>query len=106
MKSIEKLILISIFLILFSMQAFSLSIANEDNSVVNIVRFDQMLFSLNSDNFDDKWKRWNNNLDNYIEVKDYKLAKKTDYWDETLYCLITDNHQIPIGEYTFWDWED
>ena len=47
-----------------------------------------------------------NNLDNYIEVKDYKLAKKTDYWDETLYCLITDNHQIPIGEYTFWDWED
>ena len=63
MKSIEKLILISIFLILFSMQAFSLSIANEDNSVVNIVRFDQMLFSLNSDNFDDKWKRWNNNLD-------------------------------------------
>jgi hypothetical protein len=47
-----------------------------------------------------------NNLDNYIEVKDYKLSKKTDYWDETLYCLITDNHQIPIGEYTFWDWED
>ena len=47
-----------------------------------------------------------NNLDNYIEVKDFKLSKKTDYWDETLYCLITDNHQIPIGEYTFWDWED
>ena len=47
-----------------------------------------------------------NDLDNYVEVKDYKLSKKTDYWDETLYCLITDNHQIPIGEYTFWDWED
>ena len=47
-----------------------------------------------------------NSLDNYVEVKDYKLSEKTDYWDETLYCLITDNHQIPIGEYTFWDWED
>ncbi len=47
-----------------------------------------------------------NNLDNYIDVKDYKHAKKTDKWDEILYCLITDNHQIPIGEYTFWDWED
>jgi hypothetical protein len=45
-------------------------------------------------------------LDNYIEVKDFKDAKKTDYWDQTLYCLITDNHKIPIGEYTFWDWED
>ena len=46
------------------------------------------------------------NLDNYIEVKDFKGAKKTDYWDPILYCLITDKHQIPIGEYTFWDWED
>jgi hypothetical protein len=45
-------------------------------------------------------------LENYIDVKDFKLSKKTDYWDETLYCLITDNHQIPIGEFTFWDWED
>jgi len=51
-------------------------------------------------------KNKTNNLDNYIEVKDYKLSKKTDFWDKTLYCLITDNHQIPIGEYTFWDWED
>jgi len=46
------------------------------------------------------------NIDNYIEVKDFKEAKKTNYWDQTLYCLITDNHTIPIGEYTFWDWED
>ena len=45
-------------------------------------------------------------LENYIEVKDFNDAKKTDYWDDTLYCLITDNHQIPIGEFTFWDWED
>jgi len=45
-------------------------------------------------------------LNNYIDVKDFKAAKKTDYWDQTLYCLITDNHKIPIGEYTFWDWED
>ena len=35
-------------------------------------------------------------LENYIQVKDFDNAKKTDYWDDTLYCLITDNHQIPI----------
>ena len=45
-------------------------------------------------------------LDNYIDVKDFDKSIKTEYWDETLYCLITENHQIPIGEYTFWDWED
>ena len=46
------------------------------------------------------------NLDNYIEVQKYKKAIKTDDFDEVLSCLITDNHLIPIGEYTFWDWED
>lgn len=45
-------------------------------------------------------------LDNYIEIKDHPHAKKTNVFDKTLYCLITSNHQIPIGEYTFWDWED
>jgi hypothetical protein len=45
-------------------------------------------------------------LNNYIEVKDYEGAEKTEKWDKELYCLITSNHQIPIGEYTFWDWED
>jgi hypothetical protein len=47
-----------------------------------------------------------NKLDNYIEVKDYENAEISKEWDEELYCLITENHQIPIGEYTFWDWED
>jgi len=47
-----------------------------------------------------------NILDNYVEVKDFEKAKKTGAYDNVLYCLITDNHQIPIGEYTFWDWED
>ena len=54
----------------------------------------------NTDNTD------NSLLDNYIPVKDYKDAIKTGAFDNVLYCLITDNHQIPIGEYTFWDWED
>jgi len=47
-----------------------------------------------------------NKLDSYIEVKDYENAEISNEWDEVLYCLITENHQIPIGEYTFWDWED
>lgn len=46
------------------------------------------------------------NLDNYIDVQDYKKAIKTDEIDEALSCLVTDDHTIPIGEYTFWDWED
>jgi hypothetical protein len=47
-----------------------------------------------------------NKLDNYIDVKDYENAEISNEWDEVLYCLITENHQIPVGEYTFWDWED
>ena len=45
-------------------------------------------------------------LDNYINVQDYKKSIETGEFDEVLSCLITDDHTIPIGEYTFWDWED
>jgi len=45
-------------------------------------------------------------LENYIEVKDHVDAKKTNYYSDKMSCLITSNHNIPIGEYTFWDWED
>ena len=45
-------------------------------------------------------------LDNYIDVKDHPESVKTNLFDKVLYCLITSDHQIPIGEYTFWDWED
>ena len=44
--------------------------------------------------------------DGFIPVETYNRATKTDIKPEILYCLITENHQIPIGEYTFWDWED
>ena len=47
-----------------------------------------------------------NKLSNYIEVKDHVKAEKTNYYTDELSCLITSNHNIPIGEYTFWDWED
>lgn len=47
-----------------------------------------------------------NLLKNYIDVKDYEKSEKTDIYDNELACLITGNHQIPIGEYIFWDWED
>ena len=39
-------------------------------------------------------------------VSEVSYARKTDIYDEELSCLITSNHRIPIGEYTFWDWED
>jgi hypothetical protein len=50
---------------------------------------------------DDKGK-----LKNYIKVKNYKPAIKTTEYDDVLHCLVTTNHNIPVGEYTFWDWED
>ena len=42
----------------------------------------------------------------FVPIRNYKDAIQTDDYDDTLYCLITDDHLIPIGEYTFWDWED
>ena len=45
-------------------------------------------------------------IKNYIKVTDYKNALKTDEYEEELSCLITSNHQIPVGEFTFWDLED
>jgi hypothetical protein len=45
-------------------------------------------------------------FENYIKVRSYGEAEKSDDHGETLYCLITSDHRIQIGEYTFWDWED
>ena len=41
-----------------------------------------------------------------LKVSEFMDSEETDLWDEELSCLITDNHKIPIGEFTFWDWED
>ena len=45
-------------------------------------------------------------FDNYVYVKDYKLAEITDIIDDTVINLITSDHRIQIGEHKFWDWED
>jgi hypothetical protein len=46
-------------------------------------------------------------LRRFIPVALYKYAKHMPHLrTETMSCLITDNHYIPVGEYTFWDWED
>ena len=42
----------------------------------------------------------------YIEVCDYAGAELTDQIEGVLSCLVTSDHTIPVGEYTFWDWED
>jgi len=44
--------------------------------------------------------------DDYVQVKHFPEAKITDTFDSVVYCLITDDHKIPIGEHVFWDWED
>ena len=45
-------------------------------------------------------------IEGFKPVSEVSYALKTDICDEELSCLITSNHRIPIGEYTFWDWED
>jgi len=45
-------------------------------------------------------------FENYIKVSTYGNSVKTNTYDNELCCLITSDHRIQIGEYTFWDWED
>ena len=42
----------------------------------------------------------------FVYVRDSTVATKTDDISKKLYCLITDDHLIKIGEHTFWDYED
>jgi len=42
----------------------------------------------------------------YIQVKDFPGAEPTNEIGGVLSCLVTSDHTIPIGEHTFWDWED
>ncbi len=44
--------------------------------------------------------------DKYIQVSEHPDAEITDKCDTILYCLVTSTHTIPVGEITFWDWED
>tara|TARA_B100000795_G_scaffold253967_3_gene224509 strand:+ start:176 stop:973 length:798 start_codon:yes stop_codon:yes gene_type:complete len=42
----------------------------------------------------------------FIKVETFENAEICEEWGEELSCLITSTNKIPIGEYTFWDWED
>jgi len=42
----------------------------------------------------------------FIPVSDFSGAILTKFSTPYMSCLITSDHKIPIGEYTFWDWED
>ena len=45
-------------------------------------------------------------VDNFIHVKDLPVAEETDITCPVLYCLITSDHTIQIGDWIFHDWED
>jgi hypothetical protein len=49
-------------------------------------------------------------VDRFVSVRDYaathESAKRSSDVFPELVCLITSNHTIPIGKYTFHDWED
>ena len=42
----------------------------------------------------------------FVNVEESSVGKKTNKVDDIVYCLITSNHNIPVGEFIFWDWED
>lgn len=44
--------------------------------------------------------------DAFKRVKDLEKAERTDTIEKTVYCLVTNDHKIPVGDYVFWDWED
>lgn len=44
--------------------------------------------------------------DDFVRVDQCASAELSDVINDSYICLITDNHKIPIGEHTFWDWAD
>ena len=44
--------------------------------------------------------------DTFKRVKDVEKAERTDTIEKTVYCLVTSDHKIPVGDFVFWDWED
>ncbi len=42
----------------------------------------------------------------YIQVMHLPGAKPTSTIDPVVNCLITNDHKIPVGDFTFWDWDD
>lgn len=44
--------------------------------------------------------------DTFKRVKDIEKAERTYTIEKIVYCLITSDHKIPVGDYIFWDWED
>jgi len=42
----------------------------------------------------------------FIPVEQYENANITSSWTNEMSCLVTSNHNIPIGEFIFYDWED
>jgi hypothetical protein len=46
------------------------------------------------------------NTGKYIQVKDFNESIESDIVCDTLSCLITSDHTIPIGKWIFHDWED
>ena len=44
--------------------------------------------------------------DTFKQVKNLADAEATTQVDSVVYCLVTNDHKIPVGDYIFWDWED
>lgn len=42
----------------------------------------------------------------FVKVEDCELSQTSEMVSDAWICLITSNHNIPIGGHTFWDWSD
>ena len=42
----------------------------------------------------------------FVKVEECELSRTSEMVSDVWICLITSNHNIPIGGHTFWDWSD
>lgn len=49
---------------------------------------------------------YDENLQKYVMVKDHPEAILTKKKDSEFCCIVTSDHKIEIGDYTFWDYDD
>ena len=49
---------------------------------------------------------YDSSVGKFVKVNEFSGAKICKKKSKVLSCLITNTHKIPVGEHTFWDWED
>ena len=80
------------------------------NGVMNILNENNPYYKIHSSELDHDilvtGSHYIKDGDVYKQVKNFSGAEVTTKIDREVSCLITSDHNIQIGEFVFWDWED